>query len=375
MKKLPNSQSGFTPIIAIIIIVIILALGGLFYFRQNKSVPKIIENTTQNLTSSRQDNLRTYQNTKYGFKFNYDRDSSIVYEGSDGVLLKLEYPANAKKNLPAGKTGQAFTGAEFAIERIFGKFTCDNYVQGMKVSGQVTINGKTFQIYNSNSNKGGGQYNTATCLEGNGSSFLLTNLYGPNAFGFDNPSSPAAFIDKDRQFFTQIVNSFQFVESGGITDQTYSSTNLGINFKYSPIASNGDKVLIKEVENKIYAYFEGQDMANADYIEVTRVDDRNNISEAMNKYVLEHYTKDDCLEIYNSQSEYPAGQKWELACASLDNKVRRHTDYLLYDKNNPTKFVSVHIDSMDQDGRVSSKNTYSVLTSDYQYWISTISFK
>ena len=104
-------QKGFAPII--INIIVLIAIGGVFYFRMKKgsalptptqtpssattNVPTQVITTTKPTVGSTA-NWKTYQNDKYGFSFRYDpklnfqpSDISMLNKVDKGGLNRTKY--------------------------------------------------------------------------------------------------------------------------------------------------------------------------------------------------------------------------------------------------------------------------------------------
>ncbi len=101
-----NKKQGFSSILGIIIILIIVA-GGIYWFSQNKSVAPI---SPTDLISVDTSDWQTYRNEKYGFELKYPKDWEIsVYDPTSRDVDGPTFSIFVKNNLVPEKPTLAFS--------------------------------------------------------------------------------------------------------------------------------------------------------------------------------------------------------------------------------------------------------------------------
>jgi len=281
-------------------------------------------------------NVKTYLNQINGITFEFDPSLLMYWEDENMVKLKLTYNDDRS--------------SFFFIEFLEGKCDINNNTNEYK---EIKIDSQKAYYY-----EFAGAYDhfyVTACLQKNDNRFVFS-------YSFPKDISKEERT-KHAQLFNQIISSFKTLPPDNklITTKKYVSESLGIEFTFYDKTTTGDIVTVKEDGNIIYPHLVSEeitDINQVDYVEVVFIEDGVEVFEAMKKYILDNYSVDNCVNVYNIQGEYPENQSWEVICPNeSENGYTGGIDgYFLYDKDVSDKFVIVDNQSEGKNTNIKGEN-------------------
>lgn len=147
-----------------------------------------------------------------------------------------------------------------------------------------------------------------------------------------------------------------YTENTSVSGQKrYVSPKLGISFLFAEKDGNGQKILVKEIGNKVYLYGEKMKYDSGQYVEVFQKDKGQSLTDAIREKFLSGYSSDKCkitvdktypnlnYEVVNIEvvGNYDDMEKLFTALKDCPSPYTQSNgiSYFLGDKNHPDKFV------------------------------------
>lgn len=114
----------------------------------------------------------------------------------------------------------------------------------------------------------------------------------------------------------QGAETSQFVVASGMH---YTSEALGLSFFYAD-SQNGDKIAVKEDDNKVYVYDTLGSYTDGQYVEVMSKDPKDSLDEAIKKQVLQNYDPANCPIKYVGNGLTAVNATMQVATLNYDPK-------------------------------------------------------